>query len=290
MSQTHLHLVDALPKMSDSTLVMGLGGWMNGGNVSLGAVEYLRQQLGAQPVGRIDPDVFYIYNFPGSMEVSAMFRPHVQISDGLIREFDAAENIFFCQPEQSVVFFEGKEPNFHWREFSDCFFAAAEAMDIRRIYFVGSVSGVVPHTRDPRIHASVSTAEMKESLGQWGMRWSNYEGPASFVTHLTHQCGMRDLEMASLVAEIPAYIQGPNPRSIEGVARRLAAMLQVEVDFEQLRHISDIFEKRASNIIAEKPELAELIERLESEYDNDMFESEMGDLKVWLQQQGIRLD
>ncbi len=263
---------------------------MNGGNVSIGVVEYLRQQLQADQAGRIEPDMFYIYNFPGSMEVSAMFRPHVEIKDGLIQQFDHPENLFFVAPHAGVVFFEGKEPNFHWRQFADCFFEVVETFDVGRIFFVGSVSGVVPHTRDPRIRASVSTRSFRDRLEDLGLRWSDYQGPASFITYLTCLCGDRQIDMASLVAEIPAYIQGPNPRSIEGVSRKLAALLQLEVDFEEFRRISDVFERRVNEVIAEKPELAELIQRLEGEYDNDMFESEMGDLKIWLQQQGIRVD
>jgi proteasome assembly chaperone (PAC2) family protein len=290
MQSAHLELSQDGAQLSASTLVIGFSGWMNGGNVSLGVVEYLRRQTGALRIGWIDPDAFYIYSFPGSMEVSAIFRPHVNIEDGLIAEFDPPENVFFASPSDNLVFFEGKEPNVRWSAFADCILEVVEACDVRRIYFVGSVSGVVPHTRDPRIGASVSLPAMKEDLAELGLRWSNYEGPASFVTYLTRLCGRRNLELAALVAEIPAYIQGPNPRSIEGLARRMAAILQTEMEFDDLRRISDVFERRVSEVIAEKPELSELIEKLEGDYDNDMFESEMGDLKIWLQQQGIRVD
>ena len=42
--------------------------------------------------------------------------------------------------------------------------------------------------------------------------------------------------------------------------------------------------------IQDKADLAELIRKLEADYDNAVFDREMGDLKEWLQQQGIRLD
>ena len=65
-------LADA--KLPGSTLLLALTGWMDGGDVSTGTV---RQVMGRREVGRIatiDPDDFYIYNFPGSMEISALFR------------------------------------------------------------------------------------------------------------------------------------------------------------------------------------------------------------------------
>jgi hypothetical protein len=98
------------------------------------------------------------------------------------------------------------------------------------------------------------------------------------------------MSMVSLVATIPAYVQGNNHKCIEAVARRLAGILGLQIDLDDLRAISDEFEKRLSNAVQEQPELAENIRKLEEDYDNEIFDSEMGDLKKWLQQQGIRLD
>ena len=286
----HLLLEEPPPNLRDATLLIGLTGWMNGGNVSVGCTECLRSELGAMPVARIQPEVFYIYNFPGSMDVSAMFRPHVKIEEGLLKTIEPPANLFFASAEHNVVIFEGKEPNFHWREFAECFLTVIERFNVRRTYFVGSVAGVTPHTRDPRISASVSLPEIKDELAAAGIRFSNYEGPGSFITYLTALCTQRGLEMASLVAEIPAYIQGTNPRSIEAVSRKLAAMLRLEMSFESFRRVSDVFERKVNEVIAERPDLAELIHKLEGDYDSEVFDNEMGDLKIWLQEKGIRMD
>jgi hypothetical protein len=57
-----------------------------------------------------------------------------------------------------------------------------------------------------------------------------------------------------------------------------------------LRQISDEYEKRLNEVVREQPELAENIIKLEENYDNDIFDHEMGDLKNWLEQKGVRLD
>ena len=51
-----------------------------------------------------------------------------------------------------------------------------------------------------------------------------------------------------------------------------------------------MFERRLSEVVKEKDELAELIQKLESDYDNEVFDTELGDLKDWLQQRGVSLD
>jgi proteasome assembly chaperone (PAC2) family protein len=96
--------------------------------------------------------------------------------------------------------------------------------------------------------------------------------------------------MVNLVATIPAYVQGKNPKCIEAVTRRLAGMLDLEIDLDDLGAISDEFEKKLNDVVQEQPELEANIRKLEEDYDNEIFNNEMGDLKKWLEQQGIRTD
>jgi len=76
----------------------------------------------------------------------------------------------------------------------------------------------------------------------------------------------------------------------EATARRLAKLLEIEVDFEDLRIISEDLEKKLDKAVQKRAELAEHIKRLEENYDKEVFDTEMDDLKSWLVQQGIRVD
>jgi len=278
------------PKLNNPRLLVGLSGWMDGGQVSTGTVKCLIERLGAERFAEIEPEGFYIYSFPGSMEITSLFRPHTKIKDGLITSFDVPTNTFFYDEKNDLILFVGKEPNLQWREFADCIFSLCSEFNVKTIYFIGSVAGLVPHTREPRLFCSLSDEKLKEAFEHYGVKFSNYEGPASIVTYLTTNSREWDLSMASLVATIPAYVQGDNPKCIEAVTRRLAGILGVPIELDDLRDISDAFEKRLSEVVQEQPELASNIRKLEEDYDNEIFNSEMDDLKRWLQQQGIRLD
>jgi proteasome assembly chaperone (PAC2) family protein len=278
------------PRFANPRLVLGFSGWMDGGEVSTGTIRYLRDKLRTDAFAHIDPEGFYIYGFPGSMEVSALFRPHTRISDGLVLAYDPPANTFFCDPRNNVILFSGKEPHLAWEQYADCIFALCDKCGVREIYFIGSVAGVTPHTREPRITCSVSDEKLKDNLKHPGMRFSRYEGPASIVTYLTYRAAERKLSMISLVAEIPAYVQGYNPRSIETTLKCLCRLLDLQINLDDLRESADEFEKRLSDIVAEQPELARKVTELEEDYDNQVFDTEMGDLKEWLQQKGIRLD
>src|SRR5690349_5809402 len=142
--------IDSLPTLKDATLVLAFSGWMDGGDVSTGTVKRLVELLKARPIAEIDPEPFYIYNFPGSMEIAALFRPHIQIKDGLVASVEMPTNRFFVHEPSNIVLFLGREPHMHWRGFRDSVLKLARATNVRRIIFVGSFGGTVPHTREPR--------------------------------------------------------------------------------------------------------------------------------------------
>ncbi len=278
------------PNFNSPRLLVGLSGWMDGGEVSTGTVKFLIDKLVAQKFAEIKPEGFYIYNFPGSMEMTALFRPYTKIKDGLIQSYEIPTDTFFYNEENDLILFSGKEPNLQWEEFAECIFSLCEQFGVQMIYFIGSIAGLVPHTREPRFFCSVSHAELKETFRHYGVKFTNYEGPASIITYLTTNCNKRDLNMVSLVATIPAYVQGNNPKCIEAVTRRLAGILDLQVKLDDLRIASDEFERKLSDIVQEQPELESNINKLEEDYDNEIFNSEMGDLKQWLEQKGIRVD
>ena len=278
------------PKLDNPQMLLGFTGWMDGGNVSTGTVKYLIDKLAAERFAEIEPEGFYIYSFPGSMELTALFRPHTKIKNGLITTFGIPANEFFASEQNNLILFLGKEPHLQWEEFSQRIFSLCTEFGVKSVYFIGSVAGLVPHTREPRIFCSVSGTQLKATFEQYGVKFTDYEGPASIITYMTANAGKHDLSMATLVATIPAYVQGNNPKCIEAVIRRLVGIMGLHIEHDDLRVVSDEFEKKLSDVVQEQEELAGNVQKLEEDYDNEIFDSEMGDLKKWLEQKGIRLD
>jgi predicted ATP-grasp superfamily ATP-dependent carboligase len=265
--------IDGCPKLQGGTLVLALTGWMDGGDVSTGTVGRLVDLLKAKRIAEIDPEPFYIYNFPGSMEVAAIFRPNVVIEAGRIRSIEMPSNTFYAAEEPRLVLFIGKEPNLRWRTFGECIVSLARQADIARILFVGSFGGLVPHTREPRLYVSCSDPHRLPEMRQYGLRPSNYEGPGSFTSYLMTQAESAGLEMISLVAEIPSYLQGTNPLSIEAVTRRLAKILKLPLDLDSLRAASTAWELKVTSAVEEDRNLAKTVRALEEAYDNELLES-----------------
>jgi proteasome assembly chaperone (PAC2) family protein len=272
MSRGPLTLLNT-PRMDGATMLLALTGWMDGGLVSTGTVKHLMEGRELVEVARIEPAGFYIDNFPGSMEVTALFRPHVKYEGGILESFEMPSNEFHADVAANVAFFVGKEPNLNWPGFADAIFGVVSRLGVKRIIFMGSFGGSVPHTREPRLYGSVSERGLLPLLRQYNLRPTEYEGPGSFATYLLREAPRRDVEMLSIAAEIPGYLQGANPTSIQAVTRRLAALLNLPVDLARLREASTEWEIQVSEVVEKDKKLASTVRKLEEQYDNELIEA-----------------
>ena len=267
-----LLLSEELPKLDGGTLLLSFSGWMDGGDASTGTVSRLIRLLDAPQVAEIDPEPYYVFNLPGSMEHAAQFRPHIDIEEGLVRSVDMPTNQFFYAESANLLLFKGKEPNLKWRTFGDCIFEVARKCDVDRLMFVGSFGGMVPHTREPRMYVTCSDEKLHDEMAPYGMRRTGYEGPGSFMTYLMSKAPEQGLDMVSLVAEIPGYLQGTNPFCIEAITRRLAAILKLSPEIDELRTASNEWEQEISAIIEENDETSRKVLELEDDYDRELIE------------------
>jgi proteasome assembly chaperone (PAC2) family protein len=270
MTEIDILKIHVSPSLEKATLVLAFTGWMDGGDVSTGTVRHLVELLHAKSIAEIDPEPFYIYNVPGPMQVAEMFRPPVTIEDGLVKDFELPTNNFYCHAPANLVLFIGKEPHLRWRTFGRSIFQLARRMGVHRIVFVGSFGGAVPHTRLPRLYVTCSDPSLLPEMDAYAVRRTGYQGPGSFTTYLMTQAQSVGVDMISLVAEIPGYLQGTNPASIEAVTRRLSKLLNLHLDLASLRGASTLWELEVSKAVEQNEELAATIRKLEEAYDNEL--------------------
>jgi len=259
-----------VPRMKEATLLLALTGWMDGGMVSSGTIKHMMDGRTLSRLGRIEPSGFYIDNFPGPMEIAALFRPHVKYENGLVTAFELASNEFYADPAANMAFFLGKEPNLDWPRFGGCLFEFCLRLGVKRIIFMGSFGGTVPHTREPRMYGSVSHSELLILLKQHDLTPSDYEGPGSFATYLLIEAPKHGMEMLSISVEIPGYLEGLNPLSIEAVSRRLARILDVPINVDKLRKASNSWEQQVTEAVQKDDNLAATVRKLEEKYDNEL--------------------
>jgi hypothetical protein len=100
--------------------------------------------------------------------------------------------------------------------------------------------------------------------------------------------------MATVVAGIPSYIEGRNPRCIEAMVGRLNEILDLKLDLAPLKAQRQQFLQGVQLAMSKNPKLAERIHQLEQMYDKetrDDAETESDDdVRDWFERQNIKLD
>lgn len=281
---------DELPKLTEPSLLLGFSGWMDGGEVSTGTISHLVKTLKAEKIGEIAPQDFYIYNFPGPVEAAARFRPKISIEDGVVASVREPASQFYADPENNLVLFAAREPNMQWEAYTECLFDMVETLGVRKIYFSGSIASTVPHTRAPRFSGYVSEQRLLPLLEEFDIRPASYSGPGSFMTYLSTQARERSIPMMNLVSEIPAYAEGKNTRCIFSAVQKISEILDLDLNTDALELESIKFTERLDKIVSERPDLTELIRKIEKDFDSENTVPENDDLRDWFQRQEIEFD
>jgi len=274
------------PIMFSPRMIIGLSGWMDGGYVSTGTIVYLNNKLNTTKFAEINPHPFYIYNLPGSMEEIAQFRPYAKITEGVVNEVQLPTNEFYADINNNLILFSGKEPNINWDQYCQILFFMCEEYHIREIYFIGSVNGLTPHTRDPRIYCSVSDEKLKKILEEENIRFTNYEGSASLVTYLTFLAKDRNISMINLITDVPMYIHAANPKGIIAIVKKIITLLKLDLDYSDLTPLVEQFDSNMEVAMREQPELAKQVKKLEENYDNEIV-TDNQNFEEWLKKHGI---
>jgi hypothetical protein len=293
-------ILDHVPRMDGGAMILGFTGWMDGAEVSTGAVTHLIKVLGGRPMGEIRSGHFYILNVPGSMEITSLFRPATRIENGIVQSLDMPRNDFWAAESSRFVLFRGKEPNVGWELYADHLLDVATRCGLTDMYFLGSVGSVVPHTREPIFWSTMTSEPLRDRLTARGVTPTNYEGPASFATYLSLRAREAGLNMATLVAGIPSYIEGRNPRCIQAMLAKLSEVTGVPFDLSELDAQRSEFLQGVQIAMEKNPKLAERIKQLEKLYDDEVNgtgeasdEPKVTDdaaLKNWFERQNIKLD
>ena len=249
------------PPIKDGDLLVGFGGWPNAGEVSTRTILSLRTKLKAKKFGEIEPYEFY--------DLTSL-RPTVEIRSGEIKKLFLPKNELFYSKEPPVILLLGVEPQLGWKKFSQIILKIAKDTKTKRIITIGGTLDRVHHLSPTLITAVVNEKELKKEL--WGLRYIEYEGPSSFHTFLLKEAKREKIKAISLWAHTPVYIRGYNPKTCYDTLRKLEELLNIELDLEDIKRVSEMFEKEIDRAVKEKPELLEFVKSIEEPPEIDSTE------------------
>ena len=247
------------PELRKPKVLAGFSGWANAGEVSSGAVSYLKSKLNPTKFAELDPDPFY--DFTNT-------RPYGKISEGVIKSLDFVTNEFYywenLYGEHDLILFLGTEPQLKWRTFTEDFFAAFQDQDPDELILLGSFYDSTPHTREPIVSAAVNDSGARDDLAEFDLQFTDYEGPTSIHAVLEHACAELGIPSISLWTGTPHYLPTANPKAWRAVLRRLLPILDLELDIRDLARRGDRLDKQVEQALEQNPKLKRYVRQLES--------------------------
>jgi proteasome assembly chaperone (PAC2) family protein len=256
---TELRMVGR-PALQRPVLIAAFRGWNDGGQGATLAAGFLARSWQAERFADIDPEDFLDFQ---------QNRPHVSLDEGMTRRIEWPENAFYHAripgSERDAVLLLGVEPSLRWRTFSKLVIDLARELDVELLITLGSLLADVPHTRAAPVTGAASDPALVESLG---LQHSRYEGPTGIVGVLQDACRREQLPAASLWAAVPHYVSlAPSPRAARALCDRLAQLLGVEIDTQELAEAEESYAEQVSEAVSSDEETAAYVAELERRTD-----------------------
>jgi len=261
----------AKPVLRRPYMVCGIDGWVNGGEASTGSVKYLIRQFTAKKFAEMPTSPYHIYQVPGADNL----RPVTRTEDGLIMECHFPRNQFFYArnpaSDHDLILFLGSEPNLNWEDYAASIAGVAKEFQVARLYISGGVLDETPHTCEPRVSCSCTSAEVREEMRKYNVTFSNRSGPTTFNTIVLYFCQTNGIEAVSLSTRATYYpefnILIPyNPKSIKAILVRLNHLMHLNLNFDWLNDGIKDFEGKLEFMRKQSPRFNAYVEELEKNY------------------------
>jgi len=251
------------PELRSPILVCAFAGWNDAASAASTALEAVASGLDSQVAARIDPEDFYDFQ---------VNRPTIRLVDGRTRQVDWPANTLVAAQntgaERDLVLLSGVEPNLRWRTYSSAILDAAERLGVEMLVSLGALIADVAHSHPVPITGLATDEDLVERLN---LSRSNYEGPTGIVGVLHDQCRERGISSASLWAAIPHYVAAvPNPKAALALLRRLEGITGIALEASELEDAMERFEGQIDRAVAANPEIQELVQRLESQQEDEL--------------------
>jgi len=250
------------PSLDDPLMIVILEGWVDAGLGAAAAVAAL--------LGTVDTDVLANFDVDSLLDHRAR-RPVVRIVDGV--------NTGLMWPEiqlrsgrtsegRDILFLVGPEPDHQWRAFCTAVAELAGAFGVQLVVGLGAFPAPVPHTRQTRLVATATSAELAHRVG---FIPGTIDVPAGVQAGLERRFAELGIPAVGLWARVPHYAAAmPYPEASVVLLEGLAALTGVHADATELRAAAQSTRTRLDELVANSEEHATLVRQLETAVDAEI--------------------
>ena len=228
--------IDREPQLKNPRLVLA---WGSIGDVGTEALAYLRDKLGAQEFGHIEP-----YDF---------FDPAIEVGNGVVEELEFPQSKFYYwkngDGDDLILFIADYEPQVGRYEYASLLLEVGQRFHVPRIYTIWAFPSLVSHTAEPRVFGVVNDAKLVPYLEQYPVipiQERNLISMNGVVLSLARERGFQGIY---LLSEAPQYATGTYHKSCRAVLRVLTTMLGIGIALDEFDPLIEQAEEEMDEIV-----------------------------------------
>jgi proteasome assembly chaperone (PAC2) family protein len=222
------------PDLRNPRLIMA---WPDIGHVGLRVVDYLKNQLGTQKFGRIEPYEFSLV-------------PWISVKEGLIEKLELMKNEFYYwkdpQGGSDLIIFKSDQPATKTYDYVGLVLDVASQFGVKRLYMAGAFGATgVTHSEEPLVFGVVNYPDLREFVESHDIKlYPEYQGIGNIQSSFLWFARDRNIEAISLWAPMPYYIArlplpwSNYPKCSLAILQRLIKMENIPVGTTELETLA----------------------------------------------------
>ena len=257
-----VHIVDDVPELDDVsslTMVLVLDGFLDAGNAAAVAAQHLVDLSDGPIVATFDVD--QLHDYRARRPPMSFVRDHYDAYDAprlVVRLLTDAGGTPY-------LLLHGPEPDNRWEAFARAVREVVERFGVTRVVGMGSVPMAVPHTRPIAITHHANNPDLLTGESPWR---GELRIPSSAQALLEVRLGEWGHDAMGFVAHIPHYLaQMDYPRASAALLEQVELAGRLTIDLSGLRAEAEDREAEIAGYLAGNPEVGEVVQALERQYD-----------------------
>ncbi len=214
---------------ADITTPTLLAGWPGMGSVGVGAINYMRRQLGAEPFADIDMTEFFCHE-------------EVVVEDGIAELPEIPSHKFYHVPNQDLIIFESEAQVSGQGGITlmNRVLDVAEQLDVQAIYTAAALAVPMRHTEDVQVFGVSNRESLRDELIPHGVEVLKQGQISGLNGLLLGFADTRKIPSACLLATMPHHVVTmPNPKASHEIVAVLSRLLDLEIDMSEMDEAVD---------------------------------------------------
>jgi len=224
-----------------------LASWPGIGNVSLILAKYLKDKLGAEEIGTIEPFDFYT-------PIGVMVKNNIVETP----QFPESKFYYWHNPKSErglVLFISDEQPTSKGYDLANHVLDISKKLRIKKVYTCAAAITRMHHTEMPKVWGAATHPDLIADLKKYDIVLRGDIQIAGLNGLFLGVAKERSMDGICLLGEVPMYTTRiPNPKAALAILGVMVQMLDIDIDLSELASLAKQADEEMKRLAAEAME------------------------------------